>query len=98
MAAPVEASAECVLLYSAGFGDDLRGVRHSHASVVAAYASFAGFLGMAAGDKIFTVTRLSTAFGLGAGLVFPLLAGTESLLLPEQPSSKALLAAKQVLE
>jgi 4-hydroxybenzoate-CoA ligase len=93
MAAAVEPSDECVLLYSAGFGDDLRGVRHSHASVVAAYTSFAGFLGMSAGDKIFTVTRLSTAFGLGAGLVFPLLAGTESLLLPEQPSSKTLIGA-----
>ncbi len=93
MAAAVEPTAECVLLYSAGFGDDLRGVRHSHASVHAAYVSFAGFLGLGAGDKIFTVTRLSTAFGLGAGLVFPLLAGTESLLLPEQPSSKVLLAA-----
>ena len=93
MAAAVEPTDECVLLYSAGFGDDLRGVLHSHASVVAAYQSFAGFLGLGAGDKIFTVTRLSTAFGLGAGLVFPLLAGTESLLLPAQPSSKALLAA-----
>ena len=93
MAAPVAPDAECVLLYSAGFGDDLRGVRHSHASVVAAHVSFAGFLGLGAGDKIFTVTRLSTAFGLGAGLIFPLLAGTESLLLPEQPSTKVLLAA-----
>jgi len=93
MAAAVEPGAECLLLYSAGFGDDLRGVRHSHAGVVAAHASFAAFLGLGAGDKIFTVTRLSTAFGLGAGLIFPLLAGTESLLMPEQPSSKALLAA-----
>lgn len=93
MAAAVDANAECLLLYSAGFGDELRGVRHSHASVVAAHGSFAAFLGLGAGDKIFTVTRLSTAFGLGAGLVFPLLSGTESLLLPAQPSSKALIAA-----
>ena len=93
MAAAVAPDAECLLLYSAGFGDDLRGVRHSHASVVAAHASFAAFLGLGAGDKIFTVTRLSTAFGVGAGLVFPLISGTESLLLPAQPSSKTLIAA-----
>ncbi|MBE7447781.1 MAG: benzoate-CoA ligase family protein [Kofleriaceae bacterium] len=93
MAVAVEPDAECLLLYSAGFGDELRGVRHSHHSVAAAHASFATFLGMGAGDKIFAVARLSAAYGLGAGLVFPLLAGTESLLLPEQPSSKALVAA-----
>lgn len=93
MATEVEPGAECLMLYSAGFGDELRGVRHSHASVLAAHTSFSGFLGLAAGDRIFTVTRLSTAFGLGAGLLFPLLAGTESLLLPEQPSSRTLVAA-----
>ncbi|HVK72681.1 MAG TPA: AMP-binding protein [Kofleriaceae bacterium] len=91
--AAVEPGDDCLLLYSAGFGDELRGVRHGHGSVLAAHRSFAAWLGLGAGDRVFTVTRLSTAFGLGAGLVFPLLAGAESLLLPAQPHSRVLIAA-----
>ncbi len=91
--AMVAASDDCLLLYSAAFLDEPRGVRHSHASVLAAHCSFASWLGLTAGDRMFTVNRLSTAFGIGAALLFPLLAGAESLLLPEQPQSRVLLAA-----
>lgn len=83
-----------LLLYSAGFADDTFGVHHDHASVLAAHASFAEtYLGLVAGQRVFAVARLSTAFGLGAGLLFPLLAGARSLLLPAQPHSRELLAA-----
>jgi benzoate-CoA ligase len=40
-----------------------------------------------------SVTRLATAYGLGSGLIFPLAAGAESLLLPEQPRSETVFAA-----
>jgi hypothetical protein len=83
-----------LLLYSAGFADEIHGVRHDHAGVVAAAASFAtSYLGLTAGQRVFAVARLSSAFGLGAGLLFPLLAGARALLLPEQPQSRTLLAA-----
>jgi benzoate-CoA ligase len=83
-----------LLLYSAGFADEAHGVRHDHASVVAAAASFAtSYLGLTAGQRVFAVARLSSAFGLGAGLLFPLLAGARALLLPVQPHSRTLLAA-----
>jgi len=93
-AAAVAPDDPALLLYSAGFADETHGVRHDHASVVAAAASFAtSYLGLTAGQRVFAAARLSSAFGLGAGLLFPLLAGARALLLPEQPQSRTLLAA-----
>jgi benzoate-CoA ligase family protein len=94
-AAAVEPGDVCLLLYSAGSGpDELRGVPHTHRTLWAAYESYArGFLGMGEGDRILSVTRLATAFGLGSGLVFPLAAGAESILLPQQPRSETVFAA-----
>lgn len=90
----VAADADCLLLYSAGTDDELRGVRHSHASAWAAEESFAGgFLGLQPGDRVLTINRLSMAFGLGAGLLFPLARGAETLLVPAQPHTDVVLAA-----
>jgi len=93
-AAAVAPTDDAFMLYSAGFAEEACGVRHSHAGPVAAQASFAGsYLGVAAGERVFAVARLSTAFGLGAGLLFPLLSGACAQLLPEQPHSRVVLAA-----
>lgn len=92
--APVAAADDCLILYSAGTDDELRGVRHSHASAWTAQASFAGgFLALAAGERVLAVARLSTAFGLGAALLGPLACGAETLLVPEQPHTDVVLAA-----
>jgi benzoate-CoA ligase family protein len=94
-ATAVEAGDVCLLLYSAGSGpDELRAVPHSHKTLWAAFESYArGFLGMGEGDRILSVTRLATAYGLGSGLLFPLAAGAESILLPQQPRSETVFAA-----
>lgn len=94
-AAPVSASDMCLLLYSAGAApEELRGVPHTHDTPMAAYQSFArDFLGLVADDRVLSVTRLATAYGLGTGLLFPLAAGAESALVPEQPRSEVLFAA-----
>ncbi len=82
-----------VLLYSAGAStensdDGLRGVIHSHATPIRAFESFAkGFLSLEPSDRVFSTVRLATAYGLGTGLLFPLLAGAETLLMPEQAHS-----------
>ncbi len=92
-AEPVSAEEPALLLYSAGASneatdDGLRGVLHTHATPVRAFASFAeGFLGLTHEDRVFSTVRLSTAYGLGTGLFFPLLAGAQTLLLPEQAHS-----------
>ncbi len=83
------------LLYSAGSGPgELRAVPHSKRSIMAAQSSFArGLLQLTAADRMLSVARLSTAYGLGAGLLLPLAVQAESLLFPAQPHSDLLFAA-----
>jgi benzoate-CoA ligase len=94
-AAAVSPSDPAVLVYSiADVEHDLRGVPHAHATPMLAFASFAqGVLGLEGDDRVFCTSRLSTAYGLGVGLFFPLAAGAQSLLLPEQPKSTTVFAA-----
>ncbi|HET9625164.1 MAG TPA: benzoate-CoA ligase family protein [Kofleriaceae bacterium] len=85
----------CLLIYSAGSGPgELRAVPHCQRSIAAAFDSFAReLLQLTAGDRVLSVARLSTAYGLGAGLLLPLAAQAESLLFPAQPHSMALFKA-----
>jgi benzoate-CoA ligase family protein len=82
-----------VLLYSAGFAtEDLRAVPHSCATLIAANESCGQSLfGFSAQDRVLSVARLSTAYGLGSGLLFPLLAGSQIVLFPEQPKTEVVL-------
>ncbi|MGN6104291.1 MAG: AMP-binding protein [Kofleriaceae bacterium] len=84
-----------LLLYSAGSGPgELRAVPHSQRTIAAAIESFGReLLGLSAADRILSVVRLSTAYGLGAGLFLPLAVRAESLLFPAQPHSALLFAA-----
>jgi benzoate-CoA ligase family protein len=87
----------CLLLYSAGSGPgELRAVPHSQRTIEAARDSFArDLLQLSASDRILSVARLSTAYGLGAGLFLPLAVQAEALLFPEQPHSDPLFEALQ---
>lgn len=82
------------LLYSAGAraADEpgRRGVPHGHATPLVAAAGFArGVVELGHGDRVFSLGRLSTAYGLSTGLLFPLAAGAESVLLAGQAHSEA---------
>lgn len=81
-----------LLLYSAGSGPgELRAVPHSARTVRAANESFGrALLQLSDRDRVLCIARLSTAYGLGSGLFFPLATQAESLLLPEQPQSEKL--------
>ena len=97
-AAPFVAMGESdisLLLYSAGSGPgELRAVPHNKRTIAAANASFArDLLRLSSDDRILSVARLSTAYGLGAGLLLPLAVHAESLLFPAQPHSQLLFAA-----
>jgi benzoate-CoA ligase family protein len=85
----------CLLLYSAGSGPgELRAVPHSQRTVAAVHDSFArDLLQLSSSDRMLSIARLSTAYGLGAGLIMPLAMQAESLLFPAQPHSKALFKA-----
>ena len=84
-----------LLLYSAGSGPGvLRAVPHSKRTISAANTSFArDLLRLSSEDRILSVARLSTAYGLGTGLLLPLAVHAESLLFPAQPHSLLLFAA-----
>ncbi len=90
-----ESGEPCVMLYSAGPAHtELRSVRHCTSSVRAAHDSAARrFLDMGPSDRVLSVGRLSTAYGLGVGFLFPLAAGAQVLMFPEQPRSESLYAA-----
>ncbi|HEY4056945.1 MAG TPA: benzoate-CoA ligase family protein [Kofleriaceae bacterium] len=94
---PVAMGADDVslLLYSAGSGPgELRAVPHSQRTINAAFDSFAkGLLELTDKDRILNVARLSTAYGLGSGLLLPLAVPAESLLFPAQPKSDSLFKA-----
>ncbi|MBA3391871.1 MAG: AMP-binding protein [Deltaproteobacteria bacterium] len=81
-----------LLLYSAGSGPgELRAVPHCKRTIAAAHSSFAReLLQMTSEDRILSIARLSTAYGLGAGLLLPLLVQAECLLFPAQPQSTPL--------
>lgn len=88
-----EAGETCLLLYSAA-PNELRAVPHCQRTIAAAYESLARtFLAITAADRVLSVGRLSTAYGLGIGLIFPLAAGARALLFPAQPKSESLFAA-----
>ncbi|HEX7843876.1 MAG TPA: benzoate-CoA ligase family protein [Kofleriaceae bacterium] len=85
----------CLLIYSAGSGPgELHAVPHCQRTISAAHGSFArDLLSLTADDRMLSIARLSTAYGLGSGLLLPLAVQAESLLFPAQPHSKALLKA-----
>jgi len=89
------ASDVCLLIYSAGSGPGaLRGVPHSQRTIHAVRDSFAtDLLQLTCADRMLSVARFSTAYGLGAGLLMPLAVQAESLLFPAQPHSTSLFKA-----
>jgi len=99
----VDPEGTAILLYSAGAHGELdeggaasrrRGVPHAHATPLRAFESLRrGPLPLGEDDRVLSVVRLWTAYGIGVGLLFPLAAGAETLLLPEQPHSRAIFAA-----
>jgi benzoate-CoA ligase family protein len=93
--APMSENDVSLLLYSAGSGPgELRAVPHCQRTIAAANGSFAReLLQLTSGDRILSVARLSTAYGLGAGLLLPLAVQAESLLFPAQPHSLLLFEA-----
>jgi len=93
--APSGATDVALLLYSAGSGPgDLRAVPHTQRTIEAARESFAkDLLQLTSADRVFSVARLSTAYGLGAGLMLPISVQAESLLFPAQAKSEPLFEA-----
>jgi benzoate-CoA ligase family protein len=74
------------LLYTSGSGGAPRAAVHRQRGMVATSNAYArGVLGLRAEDITFSVSKLFFAYGLGAGMYFPLSAGASTLLFPERP-------------
>ena len=89
--ADTDASDLALILYSTRPSERPRGVAHRHDAPLEAYRAYSAVMPIERGDRVFSPARLATAFGLGAAMVFPLAAGAQSILLPQQPRSRAVL-------
>ncbi len=93
---PVDVSddAPAFLLYSASARNGSRAASRTGlaARSIAAHAAYAGdgVLDLRSDDRVFSAVTLSTAYGLGLGLIVPLLSGASSFLLPARPRPRTL--------
>jgi benzoate-CoA ligase family protein len=73
------------LLYTSGSGGGPKAAVHQHKDMLVATRSYAeGVLGIRAGDRFFSVSKLFFAYGLGNGMYFPLCVGASTILNPER--------------
>jgi benzoate-CoA ligase family protein len=83
--------APAFMLYSGGAKTSARGVTHDHTAARHAFARYARhILAIDAADRVLSTAKLSTAYGLGMGLLFPLLAGAATFLLPGRARPRTL--------
>jgi benzoate-CoA ligase family protein len=73
-------------LYTSGSGGTPKAVVHRHRDMAAAARNYAqDMLGLRADDRMFSVSKLFFAYGLGNGMYFPLHFGASTILYPERP-------------
>jgi len=73
------------LLYSGGGSGAPKGVPHDARAIEASFEAYARrVLHLSPDDRVFSTARCYTAYGLGCGLLFPLLAGATTVMLPER--------------
>lgn len=82
---PTAATDPAFILYTSGSGGQPKGVVHAHKDMLVATRSYAeGVLGICADDRVFSVSKLFFAYGLGNGMYFPLAAGAAMIINPER--------------
>lgn len=74
-------------LYTSGTGGPAKAAVHCHKDMMFTSRGFAqGVLGLRPDDRVFSVSKLFFAYGLGNGMYFPFSVGAGTLLNPERPS------------
>ncbi len=80
-----------VILYTSGSTGEPKGAVHRQADIFYTNETFCReVLGLRAGDRIFSSSRLPFAYGLGNSLSFPLLNGVTSILCREKPTPEVI--------
>src|SRR5579863_2882537 len=73
-------------LYTSGSGGTPKAAVHRHQDMLVATKNFAqGVLGLHSDDRLFSVSKLYFAYGLGNGMYFPLHSGATTILHPDRP-------------
>ncbi len=83
---PTAATDPAFFLYTSGSGGRPKATIHRHQDMLVTSQCFAqGVLALRPDDRIFSVSKLFFAYGLGNGMYFPLSVGAATLLHPERP-------------
>jgi benzoate-CoA ligase family protein len=73
-------------LYTSGSGGNPKGAVHLHRDMLVTSSGFAQrVLGITSVDRVYSVSKLFFAYGLGNGMYFPLSVGASCVLDPERP-------------
>jgi benzoate-CoA ligase family protein len=88
-AVPAGATAPCFWLYSSGSTGPPKGAVHRHRDLAVMSQYFAeDMLGLREDDVSFSAPKLFFAYGLSAGMVFPLWLGATTVLLAPRPTAE----------
>jgi len=93
-AAPVQVRPDdaAFWLYSSGTTGRPKGIMHAHRAVLFAGQAQREVVGLAAGERTLTTSKLFFAYALEHGLLGPLATGATALLDPEWPEAETVLA------
>lgn len=90
---PTVATDPAFFLFTSGGGGTPKAVVHRHQDMAVAARNYAqGVLGLRADDRLFSVSKLFFAYGLGNGMYFPLHSGASTILYPERPRADEIAA------
>src|SRR5271154_5712902 len=90
---PTVATDAAFFLYTSGSGGAPKAVVHRHQDMGVAARNYAqGVLGLRKDDRLFSVSKLFFAYGLGNGMYFPLHFGASTILYPERPRADEIAA------
>jgi benzoate-CoA ligase len=90
--APFDAAPEtpAFLLYSSGTTGKPKGIVHAHRALACVGAAFRT-IGVGAGERVFSTSKLFFAYGLEHGLLAGLAVGASSVLYPDWPEPRAVI-------
>lgn len=90
--APTTCDDMCFWLYSSGSTGAPKGTVHIHASLIQTAELYARpIAGFTENDRVFSVSKLPFAYGLGNSLTFPLAVGATAILMRERATAAAII-------